>query len=179
MVTVSADGNKTLFPCIWCYDDMVMWRQFAKRKEWCQPNAVRQVGEGCGGLGRSVALALLLACMAAPLAADEWLHIEVPATGQEMWVDVEARRYWLPGRCDGGRDFERWVVDGDRLLLEIAETLQAELTPLPLAVEQRLVVHIQGDRGSLQVASPGLGDSLLTPLRVERSRRRSAPGCSP
>lgn len=139
----------------------------------------RQGAAGPGDSSRRVILALLLACMALPVAAAEWLRIEVTATGQELWVDVDARRYWLPARCDGGRHVEGWSVDGQQLTLEISEVLQAEISPLPLALEQRLVLRIQGDRGSLQLASPGLGETLVTPLRVERSRRRGVPGCNP
>lgn len=152
-----------------------MWLQWVRQR---RERSRRAVPRSSGG-GRALGCLLVLAFLAGPAAADEWLRIEVPATGQEMWIDLEARRYWLPGRCDGGRTFERWVADGEALQLEAAETLQGELGSAPLVLEQRWAMQIQGDHGQLRVSSPGLGETIIVPLRVERSRRRSAPGCSP
>lgn len=122
---------------------------------------------------------MLLWVVALPTLAAEWLRLEVTSTRQEMWVDLDARRLWWAGVCDGGRSIDRLTREGDRVELEVSELLQAELGQGQLAVEQHLVLRIEGDSGTLRLRSSAAADLIVLPFEVERSRRRSPPGCGP
>lgn len=125
-------------------------------------------------LGLLVAVALLGSL---PAAADEWLRLDVTSTGRAMWIDLESQRYGWLGDCDEGRALQRLSRTGDRVELELNEVLQADLGRGQLAVEQRLVIEVQGRSATLRVRSRAAGDLITLPLRVEWLRRRTPPGC--
>lgn len=120
-------------------------------------------------------MALALSALAAH--GESWLRLDVASGAGTLWVDLDGRRIWLAGVCDGGRPIEALIVDGDRIEIHFTELLQADLGRGQLAVEQRSVVRVRGDSATLSWFSAATSDTLEVPLRAERTQRRSAPSC--
>lgn len=117
--------------------------------------------------------------LAAPGLAEEWLRLEVAATGQGFWVDLQARRYGALGTCDGGIPLEDLQRSGQQVDLQMRELMQGDLTAGPMSVEQPLTVRVEGNRGTLRARAATSGELVDVPLRVTWTRGRNAPGCGP
>lgn len=124
-------------------------------------------------------LMVLTLGLAAPGWAEEWLRLEVAATGQGFWVDLQARRYGALGTCDGGRSLEDLQRSGQQVNLQMRELMQGDLAAGPMSVEQALSVRVEGNRGTLRARAASSGELVEVALRVTWTRGRTAPGCGP
>jgi hypothetical protein len=119
----------------------------------------------------TVLLAML--CLAGTLQART-LRVEIPGARDGLWIDLDQRRWWPEGDCDGrGWPITDISTSGDQLFLELTSTLEGDLPGQSIRTQQRFHLEVSGSFGTLRAVSPFGSADLQVSVRVEEDGRRT------
>lgn len=133
------------------------------------------VGRGIWRWAVILSMATLGMAMTLPTLADDWWRVRIPGSDRDLWLEVDRQRVWISGHCDGGRPAERFVDQGDRLVVELVEYERADLPGAVLEIEQQMTLELHDGSGTLRLEGPTAASVLV--FQVSAVKRDVMPGC--